>query len=145
MSFQWLQMRITEEKDRRERERVINLRLPRALEELHAELAKCVDSYTAEFGHQSAEATLTSLKIRVVMREEQDDRWQLRGKVEISGDPKLPGFIVERADTEPIQIEVGMLPGDRIFYRDLALDQYLTMEELTKRVLDRVFFPKLKE
>ena len=35
MSFQWLQMRITEEKDRRAREAQILERLPRALDELH--------------------------------------------------------------------------------------------------------------
>jgi hypothetical protein len=40
-------------------------------------------------------------------------------------------------------IEVGLLPGDKLFFRDH--DEFLTMEELTRRILDRAFFPKLGE
>jgi hypothetical protein len=40
-------------------------------------------------------------------------------------------------------IEVGLLPGDKLFYRDQ--DQFVTMEELTRRILDRALFPKLGE
>ena len=36
-----------------------------------------------------------------------------------------------------------MLPGDRVFYK--YGEQFLTMEQLTKLILDRVFFPKLAE
>ena len=43
------------------------------------------------------------------------------------------------------QIQVGMLPGDRVYFLDLTADQYLSMEELTKLILDRVLFPKLQE
>src|ERR1700682_3962854 len=43
MSFQWLQMRIQEEKERRQREANILERLPRALEELHRSLIVCVE------------------------------------------------------------------------------------------------------
>jgi hypothetical protein len=145
MSFQWLQMRISEERDRRDREAVITERLPRAVQELHASLSQCIESYTEAFGSQAADVMLAGSKIRVVIRDVQDGRWQPCGKVEISGVATLPGFSVERANQEPLMIEVGMLPGDKIFYRDLELDQYLTMEELTRRILDRVMFPKLKE
>jgi hypothetical protein len=145
MSFQWLQMRISEERDRRDREAVITERLPRAVQELHASLSLCIESYTDAFGSQSADVMLAGSKIRVVIRDEQDGRWQPRGNVEINGVVTLPGFSVERANREPLMIEVGMLPGDKMFYRDLELDQYLTMEELTRRILDRVMFPKLKE
>jgi hypothetical protein len=79
-----------------------------------------------------------------VVREEKDGQWQPRGKVEITAIPTLPGFQIERG-SGPLVIEVGMLPGDRIFYRDQELDQYLTMEELTRRILDRALFPKLRE
>lgn len=145
MSFQWLQMRISEERDRRSREAMITERMPRAVQELHANLSQCIENYTAAFGTQSADVMLAGLKIRVVVREEQDGRWQPRGKVEIMGVPSLPGFSVERPNQEPLMIEVGMLPGDKVYYRDLELDQYLTMEELTRRILDRVMFPKLRE
>jgi len=144
MSFQWLQMRITEEKDRRARESQISQRLPRALEELHKMLAECVESYVRAFGMQSADVTLLPSKIRVVVREENEGKWQPRGKIEITMVHTLPGFQIDR-EAGPLVIEVGMLPGDRIFYRDQELDQYLTMEELTRRILDRTLFPKLRE
>jgi len=38
-------------------------------------------------------------------------------------------------------IEVGLLPGDKLFYRDQ--DEFITGEELTRRILDRALFPKL--
>ena len=144
MSFQWLQMRITEEKDRRAREAQILERLPRALEELHKYVSDCVENYIQAFGMQAADTTLLANKIRVVVREEHDGKWQPRGKVEISMVTALPGFQIER-EGGPLVIEVGMLPGDRMFYRDQELDQYLTMEELTRRILDRTLFPKLRE
>jgi hypothetical protein len=40
---------------------------------------------------------------------------------------------------------VGVLPSDKLYYRDCEQDKYLTMEELTRRILDRVLFPKLRE
>lgn len=144
MSFQWLQMRITEEKDRRAREALILQRLPRALEELHKDLSECVENYARAFGMQAADVTLLPSKIRIVVREEHEGKWQPRGKVEITANPTLPGFQIDR-EAGPLVIEVGMLPGDRIFYRDQELDQYLTMEELTRRILDRTLFPKLRE
>ena len=44
-----------------------------------------------------------------------------------------------------LAIEVGVLPSDNLFYRDREQDLYLTLEDLTKRILDRVLFPKLTE
>ena len=145
MSFQWLNMRINEERDRREREALVLDRLPRALDELYKGLLACIEAYTQAFGPQAADANTVGNKIRVVVREEEDGRWQPRGKVEITTVPTVPGFQVERGSGDPLLIEVGMLPGDKMFYRDRELDQYLTMEELTRRVLDRVMFPKLRE
>jgi len=34
-----------------------------------------------------------------------------------------------------------VLAGDKLFYRDG--DEYITLEELTRRILDRALFPKL--
>ena len=51
---------------------------------------------------------------------------------------------IDRAG-RPLTIEVGMLPGDKLYFRDMELDQYVTAEELTRRILDRGMFPKLPE
>ena len=135
-SFQWLQMRITEEKERREREAYILERLPRALDELQTNLADCVNSYTAEFGRASATLTKSGLTLRVVVRDS--------APVEIEAKAEMPGFAI-RGPGVNLEMEVGMLPGDRLFYRDRELDQYLSMEDLTRRILDRALFPKLKD
>jgi hypothetical protein len=145
MSFQWLQMRIQEETDRREREAQILGRLPRALEELREFLAGCLESYTGAFGAESAELQAMPSKIRVVIREKQDGEWQECAIVGIASDPTVPGFRVDRGTGDPLTIEVGILPGEKIFYRDATTDEYLTMDELTRRVLDRALFPKLRE
>jgi hypothetical protein len=63
-------------------------------------------------------------------------------KVNVATDLSLPGFRVERG-SERLMIQVGILPGDKLFYRDG--DKYLTAEEMTRRMLDRVLFPKLVE
>jgi hypothetical protein len=144
MSFQWLQMRITEERERREREAMILERLPRAIEELHRSLTSCIESYTAAFGAESACLTVDDLKLRVVVREPTDSSWRECGRVEIDAVPEMPGFEVRSGDSI-LAIEIGVLPGDRLFYRDRQVDQYLTMDELTRRILDRALFPKLKE
>jgi hypothetical protein len=144
MSFQWLQLRITEEKERREREANILERLPRALDELKGSLSVCIDSYTAAFGPEAADMRLTGLKLRVIVRESTDLGWKECGRVEIDAVPELPGFEVRSGGTT-LAIEVGILPGDRLYYRDRQIDQYLTMEELTRRMLDRALFPKLKD
>jgi hypothetical protein len=133
MSFQWLQIRITEEKERRERESAILERLPRALKELRESLTVCVDAYNEAFGADSAS---------LVMEEGAMHMLAGGGKIEIVTDASLPGFRVERG-TDPLLIQVGILPGDKLFYRDG--DKYLTAEEMTRRILDRTLFPRLVE
>ena len=142
MSFQWLQMRVQEEQERRQREAQILERLPRALEETYRQLAECVEAYAAAFGPESADVHLQASKIRIAVRDQQDGKWQQRAKIEMSIIASLPGFRIERGG-EPLMIEVGLLPGDKLFFRDQ--DEFLTMEELTRRILDRAFFPKLGE
>jgi hypothetical protein len=133
MSFQWLQMRITEEKDRRDRERMVLERLPRALDELRDSLAICVDAYNEAFGADSASIAAEPEALHIVAG---------GAKIEITPDVSLPGFRVERG-SDPLLIQVGMLPGNKLFYRDQ--DKYLTAEEMTRRILDRALFPKLTE
>jgi len=142
MSFQWLHMRISEEKDRRQREAQILERLPQALEEVHHAIAACVEEYTQAFGPESVELQSQGQRLRVVLRQAQNGKWEQRAKVELNVVPALPGFRIERSG-EPLEIIVGMLPGDKLFYRDG--DQYLTMDELTRRILDRSLFPSLGE
>ena len=144
MGFQWLEMRIAEEQERRQREAQILERLPGALEELHGVLAECIESYRASFGAESAEMTLQSCRIHISIREEQEGKWQQTAKVDISIVPSVPGFQIEHG-SEPLIIEVGLLPGEKSFYKDRTLDKYMSMEELTRRILDRALFPKLGE
>ena len=56
MAFQWLQMRIQEERERRELQAKHLARLPAALQEIHDLLAECVQSYTENFGANSADS-----------------------------------------------------------------------------------------
>lgn len=142
MSFQWLQMRITEEQDRRQREARILACLPRVLDEVHRALLVCVDEYLAAFGPEAVEINCQNQKIRVTVREEQDAKWEKAAKVEVSVAPKLPGLHIDR-NGSALDIEVGLLPGEKIFYKDA--EEFLTMEELTRRILDRSLFPKLGE
>jgi hypothetical protein len=142
MSFQWLQMRISEERDRRQREALILERLPRVLDEVHRALIVCVENYIEAFGPESVEINFQSQKIRVTVREEQDAKWEKNAKVEITTVPKLPGLHIDR-NGDPLDIEVGLLPGDKLYYKDG--EQFLTMEELTRQILDRALFPKLGE
>jgi hypothetical protein len=144
MSFQWLQMRIQEERERRQREAQILEILPHTLEELHRILAECVESYTGAFGADSADIVLLPSKIKVAMHEALDGRWQTTSKVEIAIVPAIPGLQIDRGEVSMV-VEVGLLPGNKVFYRDREQDKYLTMEELTRRILDRAFFPKLQE
>jgi len=78
------------------------------------------------------------------MHEQRDGRWQTTSKVEIGMVPAIPGLQIDRGEVSTV-IEVGLLPGQKVFYRDREQDKYLTMEELTRRILDRAFFPKLQE
>jgi hypothetical protein len=146
MSFQWLNMRISEENDRRNREKQIMERLPGALEEVHQAIILCIESYRQAFGSDAAEIYVGSDKIRIAVRMEQEGRWQQSSRVEVAIVPSIPGFQIDGGTGgEPLIIEVGVLPGGNLFYRDRAKDQYVTMDELTKRTLDRALFPNLKE
>jgi hypothetical protein len=42
-------------------------------------------------------------------------------------------------------VEFGLLPNDKYYYRDQEQDKFLTMEEFTRRILDRVLFPALRD
>ena len=144
MSFQWLKMRINEEQERRLRESQIRERLPRAQDELQQALSECIAAYTAAFGPESAALNVEGHHISVAVREQLDGEWQDQAKVEIAILETIPGFQIENRG-ESLVIEVGILPGDKLFYRDREQDQYVSLEEVTRRALDRVFFPKLRE
>ena len=144
MAFQWLQMRLQEEKERRERHARNLERLPGALQDLHGHLAECIQDYTASFGSNAAEIVLLPGRIEVTVREEHDGKWQALCKVEVIRVPEMPAFRVERGEYS-MAVEVGLLPSDKLFYRDREQDKYLTMEEFTRRILDRALFPALKE
>jgi hypothetical protein len=133
MIFQWLQMRITEEKDRRERENNILNRLPSALEEVRGELAGCLDAYNAAFGEARAVLETAGGAIHITSGDH---------RVRVMLDPLLPGFQVDRGESK-LAIEVGILPGGNLFFRDA--EKYITLEEMTRLTLDRALFPKLKE
>jgi hypothetical protein len=144
MSHQWLQMRIQEEQERRQRHLTTLARLPQALEELYDQLKTCVDNYTDTFGKESAEISIVPTRIKLSAREEREGSWHPVAKVEVIVVPDIPGFRVERGEYS-IAVEVGVLPSDKLFYRDREQDKYLTMEDLTKRILDRALFPGLRE
>jgi|SRR5579871_2702 len=140
---QWLEMRIQEEKERRDREARTLERLPSALEEVHGELRDCIANYTAAFGAQTAAVEADGGKLRVTVRDEQGGEWVARATVEVAAVPELPGFRIERGQQPRLEIQVGLLPGDKLFYRDG--DEYIGLAELSRRILDRALFPKLAE
>ena len=144
MAFQWLQMRIQEERERRERQANNLARLPGALQEIHDHLAECIQSYNENFGANSAEIVLLPDRIKVTVREEREGKWQVLSGVEVISVPDMPGFRVERGEYS-LAVEFGLLPSDKLFYRDRELDKYLTMDEFTRRILDRTLFPALRE
>jgi hypothetical protein len=135
MSFQWLTMRIGEEKDRRAREQQILGVLPGAIEDLGAQLGKCVDAFNAALVEPAGQMERTPEGLAVSSAER---------RVDVVTDTELPGFHVRREATS-FAVQVGVLPNGKLFYFDVAGDQYLTMEDLTRRILDRVLFPKLRE
>ena len=143
MGFQWLQMRIGEEQERRRREEKTLGMLPEALQDLNRQLRECIDTFRQAFGDDSAEIHFYAGKIRIRVNEHRNGKWEQAAKVDVSAVPSLPGFRVERGEGDPLMIDIGLLPGDKLFYRQA--DQFLTMEEVTRRVLDRAMFPKLKE
>jgi hypothetical protein len=144
MAFQWLQMRIQEERERRELQEKHLARMPGALQEIHDYLAECLRSYTDNFGANSADIVLLPNSIKVTVREERDGTWQVISTVEVICVPEMPGFRVEHGE-HSLEVEFGLLPSDTLFYRDREQDKYLTMDELTRRILDRALFPALRE
>ena len=135
MSFQWLTMRIGEEKDRRAREAQILEMLPGAIADLQRQLSACIDAFTTAFGQGAARIEKTDGGLEIAAD---------TARVEVIVDPELPGFHVRQAESD-LAVQVGVLPGGKLFYFDVAADKYLTMEELTRRILDRVLFPKLRD
>jgi len=144
MSFEWLRMRIQEEQDRRDRESSTLDRLPLALDELHGLLKQCVTAYGETFGPDSAQISQLMGRIKVTVREQRDEQWQTASKVEVISAPDIPGFRIERGEYS-LAVEVGLLPNGKLYYRDREQDVYLTVDDLTRRILDRALFPKLKE
>jgi len=144
MPFQWLQMRIQEERERRELRAKHLERLPAALREIHDDLAQCVQEYNENFGADSAKIVLLPDRIQVTVREEKDGKWQPLSKVEVICVPDMPGFRVERGEFS-MDVEFGLLPSGKLFYLDRAQDKYLTMDEFSRRILDRTLFPALRE
>jgi len=144
MSFEWLHMRIQEEKDRRQREALTLERLPTALEELYGILKECVQAYLQAFDPDSIDTVLLPSRIKITAREMRDGHWVSIAKVEVIIDGAVPGFRIERGDYS-VAVEVGLLPSNNLFYRDREHDVYLTMEDLVRRILDRILFPKLPE
>ena len=76
MSFQWLHMRIQEERDRRQREALTLERLPQSLEELYGILKEAITAYTGAFGTDAAEMVLVLSRIKITTREMRDGRWK---------------------------------------------------------------------
>ena len=144
MPFQWLQMRIQEERERRELQAKHTARMPGALKELHDLLTECLASYTENFGADAADIVLLADRIQVTVREERDGKWQVVSKVEVVSVPDMPGFDIVRGEST-MAVEVGLLPSDKLFYRDREQDKYINMDEFTRRILDRALFPSLRE
>ena len=140
MPFQWLEMRIGEERERRQREAEILDRLPQGLTELHRILSDCLASYTEAFGPESAEIHYSHGRIRITVRDQQGGKWEQRTRVDITGVFEPPGFKIDRGSDTHL-VEVGPLPGEGLFYR--LGEDYLTTEDLTRRILDPALFPKL--
>src|SRR5438309_11366726 len=101
MSFQWLQMRIGEERDRRAREKQILDRLPGAMDELEESVKACLDGYKAAFPGDPAELGRDGLRLAVA---------GTGGRVEVTATPELPGFAIASAGAAQ-QVPIGILPG----------------------------------
>jgi hypothetical protein len=144
MSFQWLQQRIQEEKDRRLRESLTLERLPSALEELHGTLKDCIESYQAEFEGETIDSVLLPAQIEATVRDSRNTPDDRTRKVKVAIAPEIPGFRIDHANYS-VTVEVGLLGNDKLYYRDQERDVYLNMEDLTRRILDPVLFPKLRD
>ncbi len=142
MTFQWIQLRISEEQERRNREDVVRARLPLALEELRDALCICASEFNTAFEDQAAEVASVANELRISVRQQRGGSWKDRARVTVSVNPELPGFTVAGAG-EPRLVQVGMLAGDKLFYK--SGERYLSMDDLTKLILDGVLFPELGE
>ena len=80
----------------------------------------------------------------MTLSEQREGKWRPTAKVDVVTVAELPGFRVERGEYSTA-VEVGVLPSGNLYYRDREQDKYLTMEEFTRRILDRVLFPQLPE
>ena len=142
--FPWLTARIAEERERRRREAEIHEKLPEILNELYQALTECVELYRQAFGPETAGISLAVSTIRITVSGAQPANAgsPAAQQVEVVLDPKLPGVSVRRASAT-LEITVGILPGGKPSYLDG--DLYLTIEDLTRRILDPVFFPMLPE
>ena len=140
MPYQWLQMRISEENDRRKKEAETLENLPRVMDEVHAAVAECVADYAEAFGKESIDLSYFLHKVRITVREQKEGKWEKVAKVEVSTITKPASLHIDR-NGDVIDLEIGVLPGDKIFYKDG--DHFLTAEELTRSILDRSLFPKL--
>lgn len=143
MSPQWLDMRIQEEQERRQKESKTQELMPRALEELHSQLAECVERYKEAFGSKAADISKLDSKLRITVCDEKDGQWTPRAEVEVSLVLIPPAFKVERGGSDALRIELGLIPGDRLSYR--LADQYLNPDDVSRHILDRALFPKLVE
>ncbi|HUP03347.1 MAG TPA: hypothetical protein VMU19_05130 [Bryobacteraceae bacterium] len=140
MSFRWLDMRIAEEKERRQRDALVQERLPRALDELRDNLKQCVADYCAAFGAEAAEAVPAGDSVQVTVRMRTGGEWRESARVLVSVIPEMPGFRVERGG-KTVEIEVGTLPGDKLLFKHG--EHYLTMDQVTQVILDPALFPDL--
>jgi hypothetical protein len=111
-------------------------RLPQALEELHEVLREGVQQYRDAFRDETVDIVLLPSRIKI--------RSGPAGKVEVAVAGELPGFRIERGE-QVYPVEVGLLPSNKLYYRDLEKDIYLTLDDLTRKIMDRVLFPKLPE
>ena len=107
-------------------------------------VARRIEGVHESFGDESVDIQLFRGRIKVTVREFEEDKWQTTGKVEVVQAPDIPGFQIQRGEYS-MAVEVGLLPSNKLFYRDCEQDKYLTLDDLTKRVLDRALFPKLRE
>lgn len=140
MPFQWLEMRISEETDRRRKEADTLERLPRVMDEVHRHIADCAQAYADAFGKECIELSYFLRKLRITLRELKEGKWEKSGKIEVTAVTKPPSLHVD-CNGDVLDIEVGILGEDKIYYK--VGETFLTEEELTRRILDRAFFPKL--
>src|SRR5580704_12416894 len=93
--FNWLQLRIEEEKDRRQRESMILDRLPLAVDELSQSLSACIETYNAAFGAGAAELDSQPRRMRILVRDAGGEMSHEQARIEITSVPTMPGFQID--------------------------------------------------